>query len=120
MDNDIEKFIKDTFDLNETLTYKFKELYGFTFVFKQSIISFNNYVSSGEIKPVGIIYRKHGEICYAPLDKNENVGDIIKCYCESGMFSLWTTTSTTRGPDRSPSRRYSKSNRLLTLTASIP
>ena len=88
MDSDIEKFIKDTLDLNETIDYEFKELYGFTFVFKQSIISFNDNVSSLEIKPVGIIYKEHNEICYAPLDKNENVEEIIKNYSGSGMFSL--------------------------------
>ena len=77
MDEFIKNFITDSLDLKEEKDYEFKEIYGFTFVFKRSIISFNERISSGEIRPAGIIYRQHGEIYFAPIDEDAEIEEIV-------------------------------------------
>ena len=61
------------FKINQDTEFKFKDLYGFTFVFEENILRINEKISSAELKPVGIIYEDNGEYYIAPLDE---VGDI--------------------------------------------
>ena len=61
------------FKINQDTEFKFKDLYGFTFVFEENILRINEKISSAELKPVGIIYEENGEYYFAPLDE---VGDI--------------------------------------------
>ncbi|WP_405309285.1 hypothetical protein [Methanobrevibacter sp.] len=61
------------FKINQDTEFKFKDSYGFTFVFEENILSINEKISSAELKPVGIIYEENDEYYFAPLDE---VGDI--------------------------------------------
>ncbi len=61
------------FKINQDTEFKFKDSYGFTFVFEENILRINEKISSAELKPVGIIYEENGEYYFAPLDE---VGDI--------------------------------------------
>lgn len=61
------------FKINQNTEFKFKDSYGFTFVFEENILSINEKISSAELKPVGIIYEENDEYYFAPLDE---VGDI--------------------------------------------
>ncbi len=61
------------FKINQDTEFKFKDLYGFTFVFEENILRINEKISSAELKPVGIIYEENDEYYFAPLDE---VGDI--------------------------------------------
>ena len=61
------------FKINQDTEFKFKDSYGFTFVFEENILRINEKISSTELKPVGIIYEENGEYYFAPLDE---VGDI--------------------------------------------
>ena len=61
------------FKINQDTEFKFKDSYGFTFVFEEDILRINEKISSAELKPVGIIYEENDEYYFAPLDE---VGDI--------------------------------------------
>jgi hypothetical protein len=61
------------FKINQDTEFKFKDSYGFTFVFEENILRINEKISSAELKPVGIIYKENDEYYFAPLDE---VGDI--------------------------------------------
>ncbi|MBE6492485.1 MAG: hypothetical protein E7Z82_06060 [Methanobrevibacter sp.] len=61
------------FKINQDTEFKFKDSYGFIFVFEENILRINEKISSAELKPVGIIYEENGEYYFAPLDE---VGDI--------------------------------------------
>ena len=61
------------FKINQDTEFKFKDSYGFTFVFEENILRINEKISSVELKPVGIIYEENDEYYFAPLDE---VGDI--------------------------------------------
>ena len=61
------------FKINQDTEFKFKDSYGFTFVFEENILRINEKISSAELKPVGIIYEENDEYYFAPLDE---VGDI--------------------------------------------
>ena len=61
------------FKINQDTEFKFKDSYGFTFVFEENILRINEKISSAELKPVGIIYEENSEYYFAPLDE---VGDI--------------------------------------------
>ena len=73
MDKEVEDFIEDLLEIKKIGKYDFREIYGFTFVFKKKIMLFNDYNSSAEIRPIGIIYEENDEYYFAPLDE---VGDI--------------------------------------------
>ena len=64
---------EEFFKINQDTEFKFKDSYGFTFVFEENILRINEKISSVELKPVGIIYEENGEYYFAPLDE---VGDI--------------------------------------------
>ena len=61
------------FKINQDTEFKFKDSYGFTFVFEENILRINEKILSAELKPVGIIYEENDEYYFAPLDE---VGDI--------------------------------------------
>ena len=81
MDENIEKFIEDTLKIENETSYQFKEICGFTFVFKQTTIILRGRIASCEIKPVGIIYSENDEIYYAPLNERGDIKEIVKEYC---------------------------------------
>ena len=62
MDKDVEEFIEDLLEIKKIGRYDFREIYGFTFVFKKEIFLINDHRSSAEIKPIGIIYEENGEM----------------------------------------------------------
>lgn len=64
---------EEFFKINQDTEFKFKDSYGFTFVFEENILRINEKISSVELKPVGIIYEENDEYYFAPLDE---VGDI--------------------------------------------
>lgn len=80
-DNLLENIMK-RFDVNQNVTLEFKELYGFTFVFKKKIITFRNHISA-EIKPLGIIYDENGEYYFAPLYRSVNISQVVKEYVKN-------------------------------------
>ena len=82
--------MKNKFDeilnINETQWYEFKEICGFTFVFKTHTITFNDIIASCEIKPQGIIYRENDDFYFAPLDKVDDIHPIIKSFVEKNSI----------------------------------
>ncbi len=65
------------FKINQDTEFKFKDSYGFTFVFEENILRINEKISSAELKPVGIIYEENDEYYFAPLDEVGNIKAII-------------------------------------------
>lgn len=82
MDEKIKKFIYDAINIEEILTYEFRTICGFTFVFKKEELLINKNFSSAEILPVGIIYDENGEYYLAPLHDTIEINDIIKEFVE--------------------------------------
>ena len=66
------------FKINQDTEFKFKDSYGFTFVFEENILRINEKISSAELKPVGIIYEENGEYYMAPLDETVDIDAIIE------------------------------------------
>ena len=71
------------FKINQDTEFKFKDLYGFTFVFEENILRINEKISSAELKPVGIIYEENGEYYFAPLHKRTDIKAIVKEYVKT-------------------------------------
>ena len=65
------------FKINQDTEFKFKDSYGFTFVFEENILRINEKISSAELKPVGIIYEENDEYYFAPLDEVSDIKAII-------------------------------------------
>ncbi|MBR4448317.1 hypothetical protein [Methanobrevibacter sp.] len=82
MSDDVLENIMKRFDVNQDVTLEFKELCGFTFVFKKKVITFRDYISA-EIKPLGIIYDENGEYYFAPLYRSVNLNRVVKEYMEN-------------------------------------
>ena len=80
MSDNIFKDIKSIFEIRDNTTFEFKEICGFTFVFKTQILILRNKVSSAEIKPVGIIYEEKGEFYFAPLGRAGDIDEIVREY----------------------------------------
>ena len=78
MDKHIKKFIGNMFDFTVKSEYDFRELYGFTFVFRRDIVIMNDQMTSAEIQPVGIIYEENGQYYYAPLHGSDEIEDIVQ------------------------------------------
>ena len=83
MNDDVVNDILKSFDMSQDTTLEFKEVCGFTFVFKKKVISFRGRVSSAEIKPLGIIYDENGEYYFAPLYRSVNINRVVKEYAEN-------------------------------------
>ena len=80
MNNNILDDIMENFNITEDIKIEFNEIYGFTFVFETKIILINDEISSGEIKPLGIIYRQNKDYYFTPLDEKTNIKEIVKKY----------------------------------------
>lgn len=72
----------DQFNIRKNVEFKFREIFGFTFVFRQTFFCIGEKVSSAEIKPVGIIYEENGEFYFAPLDEVSEIDAIVKEFVE--------------------------------------
>jgi len=70
--------LMDMFSINETCNFEFREVCGFTFVFKTRILTINDKLTSASIKPVGIIYEENGEYYMAPLDETVDINEVIE------------------------------------------
>ena len=78
MDKDVEEFIEDLLEIKKIGRYDFREIYGFTFVFKKEIYLINDYRSSAEIRPIAIIYEENGEYYLAPIDVVDEIEEVVK------------------------------------------
>lgn len=83
MSDNTFKEIEEIFKFNQITNIEFKELYGFTFVFKTRTIMFHDKVSSFEINPIGIIYNENEEYYFAPLYHSFDLKAIVKEYVEN-------------------------------------
>ena len=80
MKEEIKRMMYNSFDYTQEMKYHFHEAYGFTFVFKEELLTFNEIPTSLEIKPIGIIYEEKGEYYLAPLCGLDNLDEIVKEY----------------------------------------
>ncbi len=80
MSDEILDEIRRSFKIKPITHIRFKELYGFTFVFKETINVVQNTISSAEMKPLGIIYFENDEYYFAPLEHVDNIEDIVSEY----------------------------------------
>ena len=78
MDKHVKEFLGKMFELKMKNKYLFRKLYGLTFVFRRDIVYLNDYMSSGEILPVGIIYEENGEYYFARLHSKDNIEGIVE------------------------------------------
>lgn len=78
-----DDFLKDLFEINEDITFEFKEICGFTFAFMTKTNLINDKISSYEISPIGIIYTENDEYYFAPLDRVDNIDAIIEEYVKN-------------------------------------
>lgn len=83
MSDDILNYLEDLFEFKYDTGFEFKEIYGFTFVFKRKILLFKDRVSSAEIAPAGIIYEENGQYYFAPLDKVTDIEEIVEEYVKN-------------------------------------
>ncbi len=83
MKDEIGEFIKDTLKIDETSNYRFRKIYGLTFVFEEIFLEINEKISSAEIKPVGIIFEENDEYLFSPLDEVDDIEPIIKEYVKN-------------------------------------
>ena len=83
MKDEIMEFLIDQFDITEDTTFEFREICGFTFVFKKSFFTYHEKYSSAEIRPVAIIYEENGEFYLAPLDETTKIDAIVKEFVEN-------------------------------------
>ena len=75
--------IDDILNLTHSRKIEFRQLYGFTFVFKTDIVNINENISSAEIKTIGIIYEENDEYYFAPLYGADNIEEIIREYVKN-------------------------------------
>ena len=78
-----DDFLKDIFKITQEHQFEFKEVYGFTFVFKTTTMKFKEKIPSIEIKPIGIIYEENDEYYFAPIDRVENISEVIEEYVKN-------------------------------------
>lgn len=81
-----DDFLKDLFEITQDHQFEFKEVYGFTFVFRTTLTKFKEMITSAEIKPVGIIYEENGEYYLAPLDKVVDITAVVKEFVKGESF----------------------------------
>lgn len=85
MHSEIEKYIEDLLKIRTIKEYQFREVCGFTFAFKKEAILINNQFSSGEIKPIAIIYEENGEYLLAPLDVVDEINEVVKQFVQKQL-----------------------------------
>ena len=78
MDNTIKEFVEDILKIEAINEYSFREICGFTFVFKEEMFLINERISSAEIRPVAIIYEENGEYYLAPIDVVDEIDEVVK------------------------------------------
>ena len=78
MDSKIEKLIEDFVKITSLKEYQFREVCGLTFVFEKKIAFINDEISSGEMKPLAIIYEENGEYYLAPLHAVDEINEVVK------------------------------------------
>lgn len=78
-DNVLEEIGK-IFEITQERSIEFKQMYGFTFVFKKRLIFFRDEISSAEISPLGIIYEENGEYYFAPIHRSVNISEVVREY----------------------------------------
>lgn len=81
MSDNIFEFIKDKLKITEESSIEFREMYGFTFVFKTKIVMISDKISA-EVRPLGMIYEENNEYYFAPLGRYSNLNEIVKEYVE--------------------------------------
>ena len=72
----------ETISVESQSEFEFREICGFTFVFLRNILIFEDKITSGELRPVAIIYEENGEFYLAPLDKVKDIDAIVEKYVE--------------------------------------
>ncbi|KZX13245.1 hypothetical protein [Methanobrevibacter oralis] len=77
-----KKILKDVFEITSKERISFREIFGLTFVFKTSKISYKNSHFNGEVKAIGIIYKENEDYFFAPFEKENNLDLIAKEYVE--------------------------------------
>lgn len=82
MDKHIKNIIDYVFDFDTKSEYIFSEQYGFTFVFRRDITTFNEKLSSAEIQPIGLIYEENSQYYFAPLHGHDEIDGIVKEFVE--------------------------------------
>ena len=87
MEDRIMTLFEDIIDIDEIRDYQFHEVFGFTFVFKKKIIVINDMITSGEIKPIAIIYEENGEYYLAPIDVVDEIDEVIKEFVKQQLQS---------------------------------
>ncbi len=80
MEDDILKFIQDTFEIEIDSKYHFKKLYGLTFVYRDDVISTKNSINAYSLTPLGIIYDEKEEYYFAPIDESATISDVVQEY----------------------------------------
>jgi hypothetical protein len=83
MSGDIINELQALFEIESESFFEFKKVYGFTFVFITRITIIRDQVSSAEIRPAGIIYEENDQYYFAPLDKVDNLEEIIREYVKT-------------------------------------
>lgn len=83
MADEIKQFIENLLKIEEKNEYEFECRYGFTFVFKRTIIIMNENATSIEIKPLAIIYEENDEYYLAPIDVIDDIEGIVKEYVKT-------------------------------------
>lgn len=78
MDDDIKQLFEGILRIEEVTDYHYREVCGFTFVFKRVDLFINDEISTCEIKPIAIIYEENGEYYLVPLDETIEIDAIIK------------------------------------------
>ena len=86
MSDNIIDDMMENFNITEDIEIEFRKINGFTFVFESKITSLNDKISSGEIKPLGIIYRQNKDYYFAPLDDKANVKEIVEKYLKEEEY----------------------------------
>lgn len=86
MDKHIKRIADYIFDFNTTNEYLFKEVCGFTFVFRRDFTTLNDRLTSAEILPVGIIYEENDEFYYAPLHGLDEIDEIVREFVKNELM----------------------------------
>ena len=85
MDSNIKTFLDEFVEIKEIKDYHFREVCGFTFVFKEEVIFLNDQISSSEIKPIAIIYEENGEYYLAPIDVVDEINEVVKKFVKKQL-----------------------------------
>ena len=82
MDEDIKQLFEDIMMIEDVTGYHFREVCGFTFVFKRMDLFINDEISTCDIKPIAIIYEENGEYYLSPIDVVDEIEAVVKEYVE--------------------------------------